>query len=266
MSIFGNLPPQPVLLQFGQFKVYWYGLLIVTAALISYQMLRRLAKNNTKITDSHLSNLFFYLIIFGVIGARVFHVLFYNVGYFINNPWEIFKIWHGGLAIFGSVFSGLAVIYFYTKKFRLNFLTYANLLAVVMPLGQAIGRWGNYFNQELFGRPCQGWFCLPIEFSNRPELFRDFNYFEPAFLYEFVLLFCLFALLLRLYQRGRGQSHYLIFIYLFGYSAIRFTTEFIRIDTNASTGGLKIVQWFCLAVAAISIGCIIKIYRKNPAS
>jgi len=162
---------------------HWYGFLIVLALIICLSIVWHF-RAKAQLADNHFYNLIFYLIIFGIIGARFWHVVFYNLNYFLASPWAVLKVWQGGLAIHGAVLAGLLTLYFYGRKHQLVFSRLTDLFALVLPLGQAIGRFGNYFNQELFGRPCeQGW-CLAIEPANRPEAFINFSHFFLRGLYS----------------------------------------------------------------------------------
>lgn len=247
-----NLMPQAALINLGPFKIYWYGLIITLATLVGISLIFKLTKNQKEM-QKHFSNLFFYLLIFGLIGARLYHVIFYNFRYFWQNPLEIFMLWHGGLAIYGAIIAGFLVVIFYTKKHRLLTWQYLDLLALVMPLGQAIGRWGNYFNQELFGFPCNFNWCMPISKINRPILFLESHYFHPVFLYESILNFSLFVILFWSFKSKKLVQGSITFYYLIGYSAIRFFMEFFRLDVSQTIGGLKWVQWLCLGIIFISV-------------
>lgn len=242
---FHNYYPQSILLQIGGLKIYWYGLLITLAVFICLGLVLKLAKKRN-FNPTQIFDLYFYLIFFGLIGARVWHVLFYNFDYFRIFPLEIFKVWQGGLAIQGAIVAGLIVIYFYAKKHVWNFWQTADLLALVLPLGQAIGRVGNYFNQELYGLPCQKTWCIPI---------ADFpgQYFHPVFLYESIFCFLLFVLCFLLFQFKKMASGTIALFYLSGYSAIRFFTEFLRTDVVGDYLGLNWVQWLCLGIIATSL-------------
>ena len=239
-----NIYPSSVLVELGSINIHWYGLLIVLAIVVSIILILRLAKIN-KIEDQHLWNLFFYLVVFGIIGARLYHVLFYNLNYFVNQPLDILKIWQGGLAIHGAIIAGIIVVFFYCKKHQLNILKYLDIFTVVMPLGQAIGRWGNYFNQELFGKSCEFNWCIPIQ--------HQFGYFHPVFLYESLLNLVLFIILLILYKTKKLSLGMITLFYLIGYSVIRFFMEFLRLDVDLIIFGLNWVQWLCLFVIVISI-------------
>ncbi|MBU1131163.1 prolipoprotein diacylglyceryl transferase [Patescibacteria group bacterium] len=242
-----NFLPQPVLLDLGAIKVHWYGLLIVLAIIVCLITISRLARVKN-LSPGHLSNLFFYLIIFSIIGARLYHVLFYNFNYFINRPIDVLKVWQGGMAIHGAIVAGIIVVFFYCRKHQLNLLKYFDIFAVVLPLGQAIGRWGNFFNQELFGRPCDYSWCLFIQLVNRPALYQNFHYFHPVFLYESLLNIILFIILLFGYKTKKWPVGAATFIYLIGYSIIRFFMEFLRLDVSQIFLGLKWVQWLSLLI------------------
>ena len=161
--------------------------------------------------------------------------------------------WRGGLAIYGAIIAGVMTIVYYCKKYRLFTWAYLDIFAVVLPLGQAIGRMGNYFNQELFGRPCDYKWCIPIEPLNRPLDYQNFLYFHPVFLYEFFLNFLLFIILFVLSKSKRMTAGSITASYLIGYSVIRFFMEFLRLDVVQTVWGLKWTQWLCLGTIIIVI-------------
>lgn len=262
---FHNYLPQPILFNFGPIKIYWYGFLVSLAVLVCIIIILQLTKNN-KEAQNHLWNLFFYLIIFGLIGSRLYHVVFYNLSYFVKYPWEILMFWHGGLAIHGAIIAGIITIIYYCKKHHLFAWTYLDIFAVTLPLGQALGRVGNYFNQELFGRPCNFKWCIPIEPTCRPADYQNYLYFQPVFLYEFFLNLLLFIILLILYQSKKISAGAVTFSYLIGYSLIRFFMEFLRLDVVQTTYGLKWVQWLCLGIIIIAILFWRSVYSKKPLS
>jgi len=259
-----DFSPQPVLLDFGVIKIYWYGLLVVLAILAGILFANSLVKKRGLNTE-HLFNLFFYLVIFGIIGARIYHVIFYNFDYFINQPLNILKFWEGGLAIHGAIIAGIFVIVIYCQKHRLEIFKYLDIMAVVLPLGQAIGRWGNFFNQELFGKPCDSNWCIFIEPLNRPSMYQTYHHFMPLFLFEFVLNIILFIILFAGYQSKKWPLGAATYLYLIGYSIIRFFMEFYRLDVDMTVFGLKWVQWLCLSVIII-FGCRLLSSRNKQVS
>lgn len=252
-----NYLPERIFLDAGFVQIYWYGFLLVIAAAGCWFLLLKFAKDQA--LKAHLTNLVFYLILFGLLGARIYHVLFYNFNYFFHHPWSVFLLWQGGLAIHGAIIAGFLTVYFYARKHRLSFWKLSDYLALVLPLGQAIGRWGNYFNQELFGKPCSEAWCIPIETVNRPPEFISQTHFHPVFLYESIMNLALFVILLALFNKKNRPAGQLTLWYLIGYSFIRFWTEFLRLDSRAFFPGLKPVQWLCLLVMA---GAFV-FYRKT---
>ena len=254
--------PSPVLWDLGIIQIHWYGLLIAAAVFLCFWLGLKMAIK-AKLNQDQFINLVFYLVIFGLLGARLWHVLFYNFAYFFANPWAIFKIWQGGLAIYGAIVAGLIVLFVYCRKHRLLFWNLADILAMVLPLGQAIGRWGNYFNQELFGLPCNFNWCIPIAVVNRPEQFINFVYFHPVFLYESILCFLLFAYIWLFLKNKNILAGSIALFYLGGYALIRFFTEFLRLDSVKGLGNLTWVQWFCLAVFLITTIWYLKFANKK---
>jgi len=175
----------------------------------------------------------FYGVLFGLLGARLYHVI-NRIDYFIQRPLEIIEVWRGGLGIWGAVAGGLFGIYTSLKKINRP-LVYVDVFAVMAPLAQAIGRWGNYFNKELFGYPTNLPWGIYIPQELRPSAFKYYDRFHPLFLYESILDFILFILLYRLYHRrkvfgGNLSSGSITMLYLAGYSLIRFPLEFLRPD------------------------------------
>lgn len=172
-----------------------------------------------------------WAILLGVVGARAYHVIDY-IEYYSAYPIEIFKIWNGGMGIWGAILGGLlgAVIYLRHKRGRL--LPWLDIISVVTPLGQAIGRWGNFFNKEIFGTPTNLPWGITIPFQNRPKKYQQAEIFHPLFLYESLLDLALFITLFIFYKkRSKNYSPGLfIFLYLSGYALIRFFLEYLRID------------------------------------
>jgi phosphatidylglycerol:prolipoprotein diacylglycerol transferase len=255
-----SFKPQPIFLRLGFFAFHWYSFLIVLALILGYLLVVKLARAKN-IKKELLEDLFLNLIIFGFIGARLYYV-FSELPYYLKNPLEIFAVWRGGLGIFGAVIGGLIVLFFFARKNKLNFWVLTDLLAPALILGQAIGRWGNYFNQEVFGRPTNLPWGIPIDSQLRPREFLTAEYFHPTFLYESLWNFLIFLGLIFLgkylikLKPGRIFAFYLIF-----YSLGRFFIEFIRIDFQPLLFGLRLGQVF--AGLAFLIGIII-LLRRSP--
>ncbi|MCD4705869.1 prolipoprotein diacylglyceryl transferase, partial [bacterium] len=171
--------PDPIMFSFGHFQFYWYGFFISLAIIAGIIVARKLGKKY-KIDQRKIFDLAVYIIVCGLLGARIYHILI-EANYYIQYPIDIFKFWQGGLAIHGAIIGGIIAGYFYSKKHKLNFWLNADIVAVSLALGQAIGRWGNYFNQELFGFPTNLLWGIPIDDLYRSfSAYQNFEYFHPA--------------------------------------------------------------------------------------
>lgn len=227
--------PQAILISFGPFHLYWYGLFIVLGILSALGISFKLAKYY-KIENESLFDLSFWLIINGLIGARLYDI-FLQLPYYMNHPLAMLKIWQGGLAIHGAIIAGLITIYFFARRHNLSFWALTALMVPGLVFAQAIGRWGNYFNQELFGLPTDLPWGIPIDLINRPWSYFSNNFFQPTFLYESLGCFFIFLLLgainLYLIRKKQLNSYYFVWmvaLYMVLYSILRFGLEFIRID------------------------------------
>ena len=251
--------PASVIFRIGNITVYWYGVFMILAIIIAIWYAVKLAKNKPDLQRRKLDSLFFYLIIFGLIGARLYHVLFFNWSYYANHFWEIFKIWEGGLAIQGVILAGLITVYVWAKKNQISFWKISDWLVPALVLGQVIGRWGNYFNQELFGKPTMGWWRIPIASVHRVPGYEHITFFHPSFFYESFLNLIFFIILWSL-TRKKIHPGMLTLLYLGGYSLIRFILEFIRIDPTPIVMGMRLPQLVSLVVVII----VIIILSTNP--
>jgi phosphatidylglycerol:prolipoprotein diacylglycerol transferase len=213
----GKLYINPVL-NLGFFQIRWYGLIFATAILVSY-LFARYHSWRFGISNQDVDDYSFWVVIVGLVGARIFYVLF-NLDFFSQNPGD-YKIWHGGLAIYGGILSGLIFTYFYTRKKAYSFDHLFDLIALSLPLGQAVGRFGNFINAEAYGTVTD----LPWKMYVRSEN----SYHHPAFLYEAILDILVFLVLYKLL--GRTKSGMLGLLYLISYSLGRFFIEAIRTDS-----------------------------------
>ncbi|PIS22034.1 prolipoprotein diacylglyceryl transferase [candidate division WWE3 bacterium CG08_land_8_20_14_0_20_41_10] len=208
----------------------------------------------------------FYALVFGLVGARFYHVV-HHLDYFTLHYPEILAVWQGGLGIWGGIFGGLAGFYWSIRKSGKLWM-YADIFAVVAPLAQAVGRWGNYFNKELFGYPTNLPWAIYIPQEFRPSNYLYFDRFHPLFLYESFLNLIVFIVLYRLYYRrkmfGINLSNGSISaLYLVGYSTIRFFLEFMRPE-SWRIGNFPVASLISVSVALIISACLLyKVLRSN---
>jgi phosphatidylglycerol:prolipoprotein diacylglycerol transferase len=228
-----------------------YGWIITLSIFVGLIFSVYLAKKESKNTNVIWDGIF-WVILPGILGARLYHVIDL-LNYYSKFPAEIFYIWQGGLGIIGAILGGLAGLFFYLKLRKLNIIYWVDLVIISLPISQAVGRLGNFFNKENFGTPTTLPWGQYISKDKRPVEFLNHDYFHPAYFYEAILNLLLFIVLYYLYKSkkvdiGSGSFFY---IYLLGYSAIRFGLEFIRINTFR-IGSLNVAQVISILVILIS--------------
>ena len=242
--------PTRTLISVVGFTLHWYGLAYVVAIVAGIFLTRWLA-HKKDLDASWLIDLTTILFISGIVGARLWYVFAIEPLYFFAHPLEVFAIWRGGLGIHGGIAGALVALWFWIKRQHLSFFDLTDLLAPALALGQAIGRWGNYFNQELYGTPTDLPWGIPIDAENRVAPFTDARYFHPTFLYESLgdLVIALILIIsLRRFDRGGRVT----FLYLFLYAILRFGLEFVRSDPVPVFAGLRLPQWVSLGMIAIA--------------
>jgi phosphatidylglycerol---prolipoprotein diacylglyceryl transferase len=258
--------PNQILLNLGFFQIRWYGVILALAVASGFLVFFKLIlKKEKDISKDSVANLLFYTVIFSLIGGRIVYVLSF-IPYFIKHPLEIIYIWQGGISFYGVLIAGLLTFFFFSKKIfkekesKQSFFVLLDIGVISLALAQVIGRWGNYFNQELFGKPCEYFFCIPIEYIYRPLEFLNFTHFHPVFLYESILMLILFFTLLYMF-RNKYVVGYISSIYLVFHSIIRFLLEFLRLDIQPEFLGLRLFQY--LAIVELIIGIVLLILVKN---
>lgn len=243
--------PQAQILSIGNISINWYGLILVTAIVVAGGLARKKLAKDGIINHRQFEDLFFYAVIFGLLGARIGHVLF-EFEYYRLNPQEIIKIWRGGISLYGSLLGGALAVWWWCKKYKISFLKISDRILPFFALAQGIGRFGNYFNQELFGRPTDSWFGIYIAPVNRPAIFYSQNTFQPTFFYESLLNIFLFIVLL-IVSRKKLSTGVMTYLYIMGYTFIRFFMEFIRIDDTAMLYGLRVPQILSLVFFLLAL-------------
>jgi phosphatidylglycerol---prolipoprotein diacylglyceryl transferase len=233
----------------NSFPIYWYGILIVCGALAGAWIATIEAKRRN-IDPDHIWNALLGALILGVIGARLYHVVSSPNGttigwdYYMQNPMEILNFRQGGLGIYGAVLGGVLAVYLYARYAKLNFLTMIDIAVPGLFIGQAIGRWGNFFNQELYGFPTDLPWGIPIDAAHRLPLFADLTKFpvettrfHPTFLYESLWnLGCAILVLYvaRKWANEKPGDMFLLWGMLYGLG--RFLVEFQRPDAWLISG------------------------------
>jgi prolipoprotein diacylglyceryl transferase len=189
----------------------------------------------------------------GIIGARIYHVIT-DPELFKGQWYRVFYIWEGGLGIWGGIGLGVAVGLLVARRRGIPLLPLLDAAAPGLALAQAIGRWGNYWNQELFGRPTTLPWGLEIDIQNRPDGYTQYATFHPTFLYESLWNLALCGLLLLIDRRHRLRPGRLFVVYVAGYTLARFFIERIRIDTANKILGLRVNEWVSALIFLAAAG------------
>jgi len=261
--------PGSQLVNLGFFSIKWYGLLIALSIILGLNLSKKLARYRG--IDPHLvSEILPSLILSSIIGARIYYVIFeyrqfsgdnfftpikiFNI--YLNIP-SFLAIWEGGIAIHGALLGGFLSIYLFCKSKKIPLKIFLDLLMPSVILGQAIGRWGNFFNNEAFGIPTNLPWKVFIPLTNRPIIFSNSQFFHPTFLYESLWNLLIFILLIYVFNK-QNKDHSILpglitCIYLITYSFGRFWIEGLRIDSLClggyppyCEGGLRIAQFISI--------------------
>lgn len=247
LAFSGKIIPNPFAITVGVIQIRWYGILIAGAILVSYLISRKQYLSHAGANESVFDTSFLTVLICGLVGARIGYVV-QNLSYYSKNAVEIIKIWDGGLSIHGALIGGLlglSAACFIAKK---NFFVFANSVSPQILLAGAIGRFGNFFNQEIIGKPTTAPWKMFVAQANRPAGFENFNFFHPVFLYEAILLFL--AYIIYLFLKNSGGKNFGLIYTLIIYSTIRIIVEFWRID-------YKPILWKFDLAQLVSFGIII---------
>ncbi|OGF34269.1 prolipoprotein diacylglyceryl transferase [Candidatus Falkowbacteria bacterium RIFOXYC2_FULL_48_21] len=267
--------PQPILMKIGPFEVHWYGFLMVIGGLVGLVVILSLVKRFDiekgdvgALRATPLRPLFhdllLYFVIGAVIGARVYYVL-YAWEMYRGNWFDVLKIWQGGLAIHGIMLGGFAATYLFCRIKKQSFWFIADFAVVGLAAAQAVGRAGNYFNQEIFGKPTSLPWGVPIDAVNRPAAFAAAEYFHPVFLYEclgnLAIAVILFLIMRWRLKEGDRQTGNVFLLYLVLYSAQRFLLEFLRVDYSPLISGIRWAQAVSVALVIFALGLLL--YRRR---
>ena len=242
------------------FNVYYYSLCILLGVIVAYILITREGKKQG-LTKEFTSDLIFYTLIIGILGARVYYCVF-NLDYYLANPSEILKIYNGGLAIHGGVIAGLIFVYFYTKKKYVSFIKILDIVAPAVIIAQSFGRWGNFFNQEAHGGITT---YQNLKNMHIPEfiingMHIEGKYYYPTFFFESIWCLIGFIILMIARRNKNLRKGFQIGFYFIWYGIGRFFIEAFRTD-SLMFFGLKIAQ--IVSLIGIIIGIIIIVTNRN---
>ena len=222
--------PGSIAFELGPLQIRWYGILMATAILVGFWLAHRRALQEGLPADQ-LVRAAQWAVVAGLVGARLYEVAF-NWDYYGRFPWKIIAVWEGGLAMHGGLIVGPLVGALLARRWGVPVLRALDVIAPSMILGQAIGRWGNFFNEEAFGAPTDLAWKLYISPPHRPPEFRQFDFFHPTFLYESLWNLLVFAVLVGWVRPRLGRYPGAVFFAYIGlYSAGRFFIEALRLDS-----------------------------------
>lgn len=249
----------PVAFTIGGFEIRWYSILIVISVIIAYVMIIR-ESDRFKIKHEFVFNMMFWTLIIGIIGARLYYVLF-NFKDYVNNPIEILKVWKGGLAIHGGLLAGLITLIIYCKRYNMRVGKILDIVVVPLILGQAIGRWGNFFNHEAYGDLLSGTLSydalanmkiIPKFIIN--NMYINGSYHLPMFYFESIWCLIGFIIMLVLRRRRYIKEKQILGFYLMWYGVARAVIEIFRTD-SLMIGNIKVA--IVVSVLMFIIGFVI---------
>ncbi len=255
--------------------VHFYGIIIMAGVVVAaYIAARRAPKYGQD--PERVWDMVTWAVIFGVIGARIWHILTpspslvaqgITTEYYLKNPLAMLEIWNGGLGIVGAVAGGALAVFIYLRIKKSSFLTWVDIIAPGLILAQAIGRWGNFINQELYGGPSNLPWALYIDPAHRLPQFADVAYYQPTFFYESLLNLIGMGLLIWLSERyfEKLKPGDIFLVYLIYYPIVRILMEMLRLDSS-TVAGLNANQALMVVVLVASAGCLAfrHLYKKPP--
>jgi prolipoprotein diacylglyceryl transferase len=258
VELLGSIP-SPSSGNLGPFHMY--GLILAVAVLVGVTTAERRWRHRGYPRDG-IYDIAFWVVIWGVIGARLYHVVT-DYQLFEDDPLRAVQIWRGGLGIWGAVIGGGIAVVVVTRRRHMDTLAVMDCMAPGIVLAQAIGRWGNYFNQELFGKPSTLPWALEIAPAHRPLGYVQYATFQPTFLYESLYCLAVFGVLLLVEHRVRLKRGQTFALYVVLYTFGRFWFENMRIDTAHHIGPLRLNAWVSIVVFLGGIGWFVWLGRHE---
>jgi len=256
----------------GPLFIYYYGILIMSGAVAATFLAARLAKRNGEDPET-IWDMLPWLLIGGIIGARLWHIFTppasmveqgITTMYYLTHPLDAINIRSGGLGIPGAVMGGVFALWLYCRKKKLKMMVWMDLIAPGLALAQAVGRWGNFLNQEVYGAPSSLPWAITIDAAHRVPGYEAYSTYHPLFLYEF--LWNLFVMGLLLYigiqNKDRIKNGDIFRIYLFMYPFARFFLEFLRLDPSP-VGSININQTLMAVLMVASVVWMVYAHRDR---
>ena len=255
--------PSQILCNIFGLNIYYYGVIMALAIAVGTLVSDWIGTKYFELKKETIIDLAPYLIIFGIIGARLYYCLL-DFGFYSRFPTEIIAIRHGGISIHGAILGGLIGLVIFSIRHKISYKKLCDVSAVGLVLGQAIGRWGNFFNSEAYGFPTNLPWKLYIAPQYRQIPFQDYSYYHPTFLYESVLDLVIFCILLYLTVNKKIKKEgNLALIYLILYSIIRIFVEYLRIDSVRYIYGIPVAIVMSVCIIILSIVLLFLNNRKK---
>mgnify|MGYP002625532172 CR=1 FL=1 len=246
-------------------RIYYYGVILAAAIAVGTLVSDYFGTKFFKLEKETVIDMAPYLIICGILGARIYYCIM-DFSYYLKFPTEILAIRHGGISIHGAIIGGIIGLLIYSRRKRISFPKLCDVSVIGLSIAQALGRWGNFFNSEAYGKPTE----LPWKLYIAPEFrqipYQNNEYFHPAFLYESILDICVFVILVFIMKKFSGKIDGVTAgAYLVLYSVVRLLVEQIRIDSALNVGNFHIAQLISILMLVVGIAwiCIIKFKKTN---
>jgi len=246
-SLLGSIPsPGESVIHLGPIPLHMYGLMLAIGVLVAARVaeVRWVRRGHTA---KEFSDIVIWIVVWGVVGARLYHVVT-DYQLFEDDLLKAVRIWEGGLAIWGAVIGGAIAAIVLCRRRNLDLGDLLDCIAPGLVFAQAIGRWGNWFNQELFGGPTTLPWALEIDLANRPAEYVQYATFHPTFLYESLYCFALGLALIWIDHHVKLKKFQLFALYCMGYTAARFVFEAMRVDPANTIGPLRVNGWVSIIV------------------
>jgi prolipoprotein diacylglyceryl transferase len=260
LGVLASIPSPPTnQFHIGPLRVTFYGILVTTGVVIAWLLTRkRWVERGGTVED--VEKIMIRVVVLGFLGARLAYVST-HLSRFEGEWWRVIAIWEGGLALYGGLTFGALAIWWTSRQLGKPMSLFLDSLAPALPLAQAVGRWGNYFNQELFGTPSDLPWAVEIAPQFRPQQYAEFATFHPTFLYESLWNVALAFTIMWADRRFPTLRGRLIGIYFVGYGVIRFLMELIRTDTTFRFLGLSRNAW--VSIGIVLIGALVLGWRRR---